>query len=193
MNAGIEVYSYLSVLVSIVIGLGMSQILAGVVRVLHRRRTGRIYGPTMVWGVNLFVLLTLIWWSDFSLIHHGRWTFAMFLATLALPALLYINASLILPGSERAADEPMRLAYADNRKPFFTLQSLAVAASFLETYLTDGYVKPDVDAALKLVILVVGLVPIFVKAEWVQWAVAVVTLVWLLFYVSLLFANVRTS
>jgi hypothetical protein len=70
MHANSEVYGYLSVLISIVIGFGMSQILAGVVRVLHHRRTTQIYWPTMLWAINLIVLLTLVWWSDFSLIHH---------------------------------------------------------------------------------------------------------------------------
>ena len=191
--ANSEVSSYLSVLISIVIGFGMAQILAAAVRVVHHRRTTPLYWPTVLWAINLFVLLTLVWWSDFSLIHHDRWTFAMFLTTLAIPAVLYINAALILPGSERAAGEPMRAAFEDNRRPFFILQSLAIALSFLATYLTDGSIKFDIDAALKLGILAVTLVPIFVKSEPVQKTVAVVNFAWLLFYVSLLFANVRAG
>ncbi len=116
MGAASEVYNYLSVLISIVIGFGLSQILAGTVRVVHHRHTTKIYWPTILWAVNLFLLLTLVWWSDFSLIHHERWTFAMFLTTLAIPAVLYINASLLLPGSERAANEAMRVAHAAKPK-----------------------------------------------------------------------------
>lgn len=170
----------------------MSQILAAAVRILHHRNVAKIYWPTVLWAVNLFVLLTLVWWSDFSLISHDRWTFAIFLAMLALPGLLYINAALILPGSDRAADEPMRDVYIHNRKPFFALQSLAIVISFLQTYLIDGHVKLDIDAELKLGILAIVLIPLMSKAELIQTIVAVANLAWLLFYVTLLFGNVRS-
>ncbi len=188
-----DVFTYLSVLISIVIGFGMSQILAGVVRVLHHRRSAKIYWPTLLWALNLFLLLTLVWWSDFSLLHHDHWTFAIFLTTLALPTVLYINASLLLPGSERAANASMESVYADNRRLFFGLQSVVVALSFFQTYLLDGHIAPGLDTSLKVGVIFLTIVPIFSKAEGVQRAIAVANFAWLLFYVGLLFANVRTA
>ena len=54
-------FEYLSVLISIIIALGMTRVLAGVGEMLQARRHRRIYWVHVVWIVNLFVCLVVTW------------------------------------------------------------------------------------------------------------------------------------
>lgn len=85
----------------------------------------------------------------------------------------------------------MRSAYDENRRWLFSLISLAIALSFVQTYLVDGRIALNADAELKALIFLVMLVPIFAKADIVQKLVAVINLTWVLAYIALLFYNLR--
>ena len=190
-NPAVPAFGYLSVLVSIILGLGMTHVLAAAVKVLQHRARVRVFWPAVVWAANLFGLMLLVWWSGFSLNGHDRWTFAQFASTIAIPVLLYVAAGLILPGdTDGVAD--LRGAYEENRVWFFCLVEAAVASSFLQTYLLDGRIFTDLDTALKLLfMLILGLGAVF-RDERMQKAIAVVNSAWLLVYVSLLFFNLRS-
>lgn len=50
-------FNYLSVLISIVLGLGMAHLLGGVARAISRRTTMSFYWPTLVWAFFLLVFI----------------------------------------------------------------------------------------------------------------------------------------
>jgi len=50
-------FEYLSVLISIILALGMTRVLAGVGEMLQARSRHRIYWVHVIWIVNLFVYL----------------------------------------------------------------------------------------------------------------------------------------
>lgn len=187
-----DAFPYLSVLVSIIIGLGMSHLLGALVRGIHNRTRSRLYWPSLVWGFNLFVLLMLVWWSEFDLNHHEHWTFAIFACTIALPALIYVMCGLILPASETRTSDDMRSLYNENRAWFFSLHAAAIALSFLQTYLLDGTIRADIDSTLKILILAFALVMVFQSADRLQKIAAIVNLTWLLSYIAILFGTLRT-
>ena len=58
-------FSYLSVLTSIVRALGITRILTGLGRLLQIRGRVRVYWVHLMWGLNLFLYLTLNWWILF--------------------------------------------------------------------------------------------------------------------------------
>ena len=57
-----EPFTYLSVLISIVLALGMTRVLAGIGEMLQARSHRKIYWVHVVWAVNLFVYLVIAWW-----------------------------------------------------------------------------------------------------------------------------------
>ncbi|MDQ6826580.1 MAG: hypothetical protein M3Z14_05190 [Candidatus Eremiobacteraeota bacterium] len=185
------VFSYLSVLISILIGLGMSHLLGAMVRLIHNRSRTKFYWPSQLWAINLFLLLTLIWWADFNLNRHEYWTFAIFLATLTLPAILYVACGLVLPASEVRNDDDMRAAYFENRVWFLSLISTAIALSFVQTYLLDGHITVDTDAGLKVLLLSFSIFPIVSKAEIAQKTAALANFATVVFYIVFLFYNLR--
>ncbi|MBC5824701.1 MAG: hypothetical protein GIW99_00510 [Candidatus Eremiobacteraeota bacterium] len=188
-----EVFAYLSVLISIILGLGIAHLLGAFIRLIHNRSRTMLYWPSLAWAVNLFVLMVLVWWSDFGLTRHTHWTFTMFIVSLLLPALLYLCAGLILPSSDVHANDQMARSYEENRVWFFAFLSAAIWLSFVQSFLVDGYVKANVDTGLKLVSALLSMVPIAIRNEYVQKAVVLINLALLIFYISLLFSTLPSN
>ncbi len=179
-----EIFAYLSVLVSIVLGLGIAHLLTAVIRLINNRPRIVIYWPTLVWIVNLLLLMLLVWWSDFSLTgHRSGWTFAIFASTLAIPAILYVMSGLLVP----PAAEDLRASYERNRVWFFSLMAAAILSSFVQSYLLDGHIAINVDAGLKAAIFCIAIVPIVAAGDRVQKVIAAVNILWLFCYVGFLF------
>jgi hypothetical protein len=189
----VQAFAYLSVLVSIIIGLGMAHVLAAAVRLIQHRARVRFYWPALAWALNLFGLMLLVWWAEYSLNHHDRWTFAQFAVTVAIPVLLYVAASLVLPAGNDEGKVDLRVAYQFNRVWFLSLVAASILASYLQTYLFDGRIPFDLDNGLKLLALGITSAAIVVRNEAVQKMVAAVNLAWLLLYISVLFVNLREA
>jgi hypothetical protein len=175
---GSNIFSYLSVLISIVLGLGIAHLLSGVARAISRRATTKFYWPTLVWSFLLLVLIIQVWWVDFSLSKETQWTLAGFSSVLLIPATLYFMAFLILPDS---AD--MHEAYFENRVWFFALLIAVPIFGSLQQFLVEGYVHRDLDTMVKVLGLVLSAAAIYFGSEKAQKGFAVVGLVFIVLYV----------
>lgn len=58
-------FSYLSVLISIILALGVTRIVTGVGRLLQLRGSVRNSWFHLVWSANVFLYLALTWWILF--------------------------------------------------------------------------------------------------------------------------------
>ncbi len=55
-------FSYLSVLISIVLALGMTGVLQGLGEMLQARSHRRVYWVHALWVLNIFLFLVIAWW-----------------------------------------------------------------------------------------------------------------------------------
>ncbi len=97
-------FSYLSVLISIILALGMTRVLAGVGEMLPARWRRRLYWVHAVWVVNLFLYLVVAWWIFYRWRNQQPWTFFLFIFVLISPTFLYL-ASIVLFPPESSLDE----------------------------------------------------------------------------------------
>src|SRR5256714_13630214 len=118
-------FEYLSVLISIVLALGMTRVLAGVGEMLQARARRRLYWVHMLWVVNLFIYLVLAWWIFYRWRNQQPWTFFLFIFVLISPTILFL-ASLLLFPPENALDEfvDYEKHYYANHWAFFTIFAL---------------------------------------------------------------------
>jgi hypothetical protein len=182
-------FQYLSVLVSIVLGLGMAHLLAAFARALSRRGQVPLYWPSLVWAAALFLVILQVWWADFSMTtRSGPWTFAGFLAIISIPCGLYLLAYLIMPESQ----EP-RSAYLRNSRAFYSILIVIAFLSALQQYVIDGRVHLDADTALKAVAVLIAAAGIILRNEPAQKYLAVIGAAWVLAYIFLLFGRLPTS
>src|SRR5512139_2208617 len=92
-----EEFSYLSVLITIILGLGIAQLMTGLGWLIVSRERVRLYWPTVAWVALLLVFHILTWWTMFGLRNYREWNFLAFLVLLLQPIVLYLLAVLILP------------------------------------------------------------------------------------------------
>ncbi len=71
-------FEYLSVLISIILALGMTRVLAGVGEMLQARSRHRIYWVHVMWIVNLFLYLVIAWWIFYRWRDQQPWNFYLF-------------------------------------------------------------------------------------------------------------------
>jgi hypothetical protein len=174
MNS-VNVFSYLMVLISIVLGLGIAHLLSGVARSVAQRSTTAFYWPTFVWIAVLLILTVQVWWDNFSLSNHTDWTLASFTATLLIPATLYFMAFLILPESS-----DMRTTYFENRVWFFSLLIAVPILGSLQQFLVEGHVHRDLDTAMKGIGLVLAACATYFRSENQQKFFAVIGIVFVI-------------
>jgi hypothetical protein len=129
-------FSYLSVLISIILALGMTRVLAGVGEMLQARSHRRIYWVHAVWIFNLFLYLVIAWWIFYRWRNQQPWTYFLFVFVLIAPTLLYLASILLFP-REAVGDESVdyKTHYYANHRAFFILFALYGPIDVVDTLL----------------------------------------------------------
>ena len=84
-------FSYLSVLTSIILALGITHLLTGLGRLLQSRGQVHIYWVHLLWTFNVFLFLVLNWWILFRWHTQQQWSFFLFLFVLLSPTVAYLR------------------------------------------------------------------------------------------------------
>lgn len=121
-------FSYLAVLVSLVLALGLTRVLRGVGQIIQYREAIDTYWVHLVWVGVLFVFHVQFWWSLYDLRTVETWSFVGFLLVLVPPAVLYLMAVMHFPeGMEDGVD--LKRYFFGHHRGFFLLFALAVASA----------------------------------------------------------------
>jgi hypothetical protein len=132
MNA----FEYLSVLISIILALGMTRVLAGVGEMLQARSRRRIYWVHVLWIANLFLYLVVAWWIFYRWRNQEPWTFFLFVFVLTSPTLLYLASLLLFPAEadvEKAIN--YKTHYYANHRAFFIIFTLFTPVDIVDSLL----------------------------------------------------------
>ncbi len=110
-------FEHLTVLISIVIGMGLAHLLNTVHELIQVRGRVRVYWLPVLWFFLIAVGLVEWWWAIFALRTTVKWNFFYFLFVLLSPISLYLAAAFVLPDdSERGNDViDLRRYYYENR------------------------------------------------------------------------------
>jgi hypothetical protein len=189
---GVDEFEYITVLLSIILGLGVTQLLSGIARLL---RDGR--SLARAWWV-LAVVATLllsslqVWWISFIWRDVQEWTFFSYLAFMVLPILLYLLAYLVLPADLHLDGDALAQAFIERRRPFYAIVALIPLASFAQQRLLSGSPpQADLDTALRLVWIVLAVPGFLSRRVAVQACVATLALTLMLVYISTLFTHLQ--
>jgi hypothetical protein len=132
-----DAFSYLSIVPSIIIALGLTRLLTGIGRLLENRGQMRIYWVHLVWGLNVFLFMVLNWWVLFRWDAQQEWNFFLFLFLLLTPTISFLLSVILFPDPFRDKMNFKENFYDDNRW-FFALASLLPPLDFFDTLL-KGY------------------------------------------------------
>ena len=182
-----DAFSYLSVLLSIVLGLAVTQLLSGFAGLVHARRRIAMYWPVLLQMVAVLLITIQVWWSTFGLHNVRQWTFAKFLVVLAQSIAVYLMAAFITPELDGDGRINLRDAYFREARWFFGSILAALAISLLKNFMLSGSLQSGFDLAGHIVFAAVALTGAVSRRDAVHKAIAPLSLLVLGLYIALLF------
>jgi hypothetical protein len=110
---------YLSVLVSIIVGLGLSQVLSGIANLLVDRKRVRFYWVWAVAVAMVFLANVQFWWGTFGVGEAIAENFFSFVFFLLTPIALYLSAVVLVPDFEGEGEIDLKRHFFANRGLYF--------------------------------------------------------------------------
>ena len=124
-----SLFEFLMVLVSIIIGLGIAEILSGIARQIRCRADIQGYWVHSVIAAGIFVALLQQWWEIWGLRGVSEWTFYGLVMMLTGPVGLFLIAHLLFPEPVQGAN--FRDYYYGAMRPIWWLGALTVRLATL--------------------------------------------------------------
>jgi hypothetical protein len=131
-----EAFMYLSMMTSIVLGLGVTRLFVGIGTTVEHRKEVRPYGVQLLWSLNLFLFIVLEWWILFRWQDHQNWNFFLFLFLLLSPSISFLLSVILYPTKIEKTD--FKQHFFKNRRWFFFLAALLPPLDAADTLL-KGY------------------------------------------------------
>jgi hypothetical protein len=171
----ITAFEYVTVLISIVLGLGITQILTGIADLVHQSNRVKVYWPHLLWVLVILVLHVQDWWVTFDLRKHGSWTLPIFLFTMTYPITLFILARLLFPFGIQEGPIDLKKFYQENYRKIFLFGSILPTISIADAVLVRG-----MGIEMQLIKCVLPAFLLFIcfrkkeSPEWIHKAIAII-------------------
>jgi hypothetical protein len=186
-----DAFSYLSVLLSVILGLAITQVLQGYRALALNRRRLTLYWPSLAWSAMVLLMVAQHWWASFGLTNRADWSFADFAAILVQTALIYMLAALVLP--DMPADEPLDLKehYWRERTAFFGVAIAVVGWSILREVILEGRLPERENLAFHVLFIAMAALALTTRRETVHKALAAIMAALFTAYIVALFAQLQ--
>jgi hypothetical protein len=185
-----DTYNYLSVLVSIILGLGITNLLSGFAGLVRERARVRMYSPVPFWMATLFFAHIQMWWAMFELANVADWTFAKFLSVLLQPVALFLTSAFILPNLSGQGQIDLKEGFFRESRWFGCGLLGMVVASVAKNLVMNGRME-TADIGAHLLFAFLSLMAIVFRNDRFHRIMAPAALVLLLAYTGLLFADLE--
>ena len=174
-------FEYLAVLVSLVLGLGLTHLLLGVARMIHRRGEFKSDPAHTLWTVAVFWVLILNWWVFFQNRDFEAWSFEVFLVVIVWAVLYFLLAVLLFPPDIGGGEDYSEL-FERNRKWFLSIFVASSLADMLLTASRGDLLDPPIYLPFALHLVLLGILGIVIQSRRFQvglaaWVVGV-SLTW---------------
>ena len=130
----ISPFEYVSILVSIILGLGITQILSAFSDLLYNYKKVRFYWPHTFWIVFILFLHIQDWFITYQLKDKPVWHLPELFFILLYPISLFCVAKMLLPTNEREERNDMKLFYKSQYPLLFFIVGISIFISILFNY-----------------------------------------------------------
>ena len=184
-----DAFSYLSVLLSIILGLAIAQVLQGYRALLLAR--GRIHADPapLIWSGLVLLFAAQAWWASFGLNARPDWDFADFAAILLQMGLLYMLSALVLPDVPAESTVDLAHHFERHRKAFFAFLIAMLASSIAKEAVLEHRLTAPLNLAFHLLLAAISVAGILLAGRKAQLALALSATAGFLVYVTLLFGR----
>jgi hypothetical protein len=132
-------FEFLSVLISVVVGLGVAHLLTGIGRLIHRSADSRLSAAHLLWTAFVFLFMVVYWWTVvFGYQDWQNWNIVLFLFVLMYGVFLFLLAVVLYPPD---LPEPwdMPAHFIAKRRWYFGIFILLVLTELTDTGLKSHF------------------------------------------------------
>ena len=129
-----DLFEYISVLTSIIIGLGIAHLLRGFAQLIQHPDRHTVYWVHLVWAAYLFFHLAFWWWWQYALNTLPVWEFQNYIFLVTYAVILYLTSALLFP-SDLDDYSGYEDYYYSRRKWLFGLIGLSYIVDLYDTWL----------------------------------------------------------
>lgn len=115
-----QMFEYIVVLISIVIGLALTHLMQGVAGLIQHPNRARTWWVHLVWVAYMFINTIFWWWYEFRLQRIEEWTFSVYAFVVFYAFFIYLICALLFPRDLEGYDG-YRDYFLSRRKWFFGL------------------------------------------------------------------------
>lgn len=134
----ISPFEYVSILVSIILGLGIAQLLSALADLLYHFKHIKWYWPHLIWVVFILFLHIQDWFITYQLKYIAEWTVPKLGFVLLYPIMLFLSAKMLLPTNTNEETTDMKQFYYSQFRIIFVLMAVCILLSvFFNVYLLN--------------------------------------------------------
>jgi len=130
-------FEFLSVLISILIGFGLTHLLSGLGRAFHFRLKNKMDAVHIAWTTTIFFVFVLNWWIFLLWRDTGTWTFPTFFTIVLWTISMYTLALALYP-PHLPEDVSYRDLFETNRTWFLSMFTIMCLLDILVTGQREG-------------------------------------------------------
>ena len=150
----ISAFEYVTVFISIILGLGVTQIVTGIADLVHQKEKVKLYWPHLVWVLLVLILHVQEWYITFELRTFKAWRLPVFLFVLLYPIVLFITARLLFPFGLNDDSIDLKEFYYKNYRKIFLFGAVLAFLSILDNFIMRSYLPQDlIGPSLVLIVL----------------------------------------
>jgi hypothetical protein len=133
-------FEYVVVLISIILGLGITQIMTGVADLVHQWEKVKLFWPHSLWIVLVFIMHVQEWWITYDLKQaFDTWRLPTFLFFSLYPVNLFILARILFPYAPADGPIDLKLFYFANFRKFFLVFMMLLVLSVISNVIVSGF------------------------------------------------------
>jgi len=138
----VDQFEYVMVLVSIIIGLGITHVLFGLSGIVDRLSRGKEHLELSIahaaWLGFSFAWMVTFWWWEYRFVSRvSDWTVGLYLFLVAYSITLFLMSAILVPRNWEGVDS-LKEYFMERRAWFYSLLLLATILDIFDAYLKGG-------------------------------------------------------
>lgn len=131
MGSAISAFEYITILVSIILGLGITKILSSLAELVYDFKQVRFYWVHSIWVVLILYIHVQEWFILYELKEYPSWKLQVFFFILLYPITLFLAASMLFPVFDKNEEKDLKKFFNGNYKPLYFLFIVCIVLSLI--------------------------------------------------------------
>lgn len=179
-------FEYVIVLISLILGMGLAQLLNGIADMLAQYKKTRFSTAHSIFIAIVFLVFFQDWWYTYQYSKEiQKWSEPIVLGLLSFPIALFLLARFMFPTGSRSQETDMYSYFYDNWRWLYSLFASTILISIVQNITISGYTIVEQIPLMIYLIWYIVFIAINVKNPKFHRAFMVVQLfIWIYFFAA---------